>query len=256
MVIRTRLHYMKKMCLTTVVDKGYFCYIPLFIYCAKKAYPEYDIKIFTRGDYEPSRENRGYVVKVLNDDYSDNVYCTAALRFLQGDDTLKDYEYVLNTDIDIMTTKETPDIIEQHVTHMNNNKLMCYSNGEINGAMTGVHFVTKDWWEATRDSRHKILQEYIKGATPTKGSDERNLSRIVVESGLTVPSLPILWNFHGLHLGKYRDGKKEVQAGEDSVYWELMKDKIFLNLVEENKCELLNTVFINTRRTFDNSFKC
>ena len=38
-----------KLCVSTVVDQLYQHFIPLFIFCLKKAYPEYHIKIFTHG---------------------------------------------------------------------------------------------------------------------------------------------------------------------------------------------------------------
>jgi hypothetical protein len=249
---------MRRLVITTVVDKNYFSYIPLFIYCVKKAYPEYDIKVFTRGKYESNGLDRDYIVEMVDTDYGDSPYITAGLRFLQGDDILQDYEYVLITDIDVMIKHEEPDIIDHHIAFMIQHGLDCYSNSVRNGRMSGVHFVTNNWWKKTKKAREDFLSAFKKmlenGAVPRKDDDEIMLANIVELSGLHHTS-ELISNIHGLHLGKYRTCKKTVQAGEDTFYWKLMKDPDFIQLIDKNKCELLDTVFRNARRTFDRNYK-
>ena len=223
-----------KLCIATVVSGEYLWYIPLFNYCLKKAYPEYDILIYIEeySELPPEyRENCGTAPWVFK---SDNGYRTATKRFLLMDE-LKEYEYVLITDIDIMHFAETPKILEYHLSNMAKYGTECYDNYiSADGQMPGVHFVTKDWWDKTKDIRKKYLFNL---GTCVKDDDEKLLYSIVSKSGLPMPERRGSGGYHGLHLGRFRDKNFKYMEGtvgakESQMLKTLLLDAEFMELVE------------------------
>ena len=111
-----------KVCLTTVVSDDLFqYYIPLFVYTAKKAYPNYGVKIFLRG-----RLNK-HVRKLLNDmkklrmcnphfqvyedyflKYPKRISICNTLRHLLPADKFEKYDYLYITDIDFLIFRHEP----------------------------------------------------------------------------------------------------------------------------------------------------
>ena len=239
---------MNNTCITTTVDKNYFCFIPMFIYCARKAYPECEVIVFTRGKYDG--EGNKDCVDIGSSVCSDNRYVTAALRFILGDKYLDDYKHVLITDVDLMMTKEEPSFVEQRMDWLEKHSLKCYSNYDVGKQMPGVHFVTRDWWKTTKAARDELLAKIKGNGELLKDDDEKMLYNIVLNSGLPITEKPALWFTHGLHLGKYRSGKKSRNSGESSICEVLIKDPEFIRLVSENRTELLNLVIKNMKLTF------
>jgi len=210
----------KRACIAAFYDEKMKSYVKMFEYCAKKAYPEYDVKTFD--------------ISGMNKDKA------PAVRFLYySSDCLKKYDYVLLTDIDILFMREDPGFVEQHVDCMNKFGLKCYNNYVIDNRMIGVHFITKDWWDATRTARQEELEIISNIPEISKTYDEEMLLRIVQKSGLPTQNTQVnLWSEHGIHLGKYRKRFTDSLPSQQSILFNnLMNDSKFLSILNDAKEE-------------------
>ena len=107
-----------KLLITTVVDENYQHFMPLFIYCCKMSYPEYDIKIFTDGTLSfnvaaafkliPSGFD---IVLYYFKDWEHHTYSPISWRFAIDKEEYKGYDYIYVTDIDMMILREKVDLI-------------------------------------------------------------------------------------------------------------------------------------------------
>lgn len=222
----------KKVCIAAFYDEKMKSYVKMFEYCAKKAYPEYDVKTFD--------------ISGMNKDKA------PAIRFLYySSDCLEKYDYVLFTDIDILFMREDPGFVEQHVDCMNKLGLRCYNNYVVDNRMIGVHFITKDWWNATRSARQEELEILSNTPEISKTYDEEMLLRIVKKSGLPTQNSQInLWSEHGIHLGKYRKRFVDSLPSQQSVLFKsLMTDKVFSDILNNAKEEndTIACIFNNIR---------
>ncbi len=190
---------MKDLLITTWAVGRYKVYSDLFKFAINKAYPEYDVHVFESDVQEPK-------------------YYGACVRFLADDEMFADYKYVYITDIDMMIVREPVSILDFHTAEINETGL-CYSNSprgmEERGfdRLTGLHFVTRDWWDKTKDARRKymlMLNSCRIGEIAIH--DELMLMDIVKESGLQVapPKRDLICRHHGLHLGTVRAHKHET----------------------------------------------
>ena len=206
----------KKTCITTIVSGDYIHYAPIFHYCTKKAYPEHDCKIFIRGNKLDWYDTKDFIYNPpCLDRYPLKPFTTASLRFVECEAYLKDYDYVLINDID-MIMNPNEDFLKCRVEGMLKDDTECYENFISNQQrgqrlrLAGIHFVTKDWWDRTRLARIKH-SDYLKDNEVPYDHDEYMLGQIVLDSKLNLPSgLIKLWNHHGLHLGDYRLHIKKV----------------------------------------------
>jgi hypothetical protein len=231
-----------KLLITTVVDHNYQAYIPLFIYCAKKAYPEYDVRVFFR-DILPDE------LGVLIDEsylwhlrgFPNNKATTSSLRFVWHDTFMRNYDYCFITDVDILMYRETEPLHEQHLKVMKRAGLECYENIAVKhqkygNRMPGVLFATKEWVERTREAREKY-SEYL--LNPDSANyyehDEVMLYNICKESGLPITFKGTEnWRHHGIHFGKYRKNHHIKLRLQEEVKFikELSSDNEFLRLLE------------------------
>lgn len=210
---------MSNTCIFTVVDDNYLPFSPLFKYCVKKSYTEYDCLVYPSGPTKP--------------------FYASALRFLICEKALSEYENVLITDADILIRRETPELVVQHRNHMKFNNLKCYDNCDHGDHMPGVHFVTKEWWDVTRPAREKYLK-LIESKELREGDDEMMLRNIVSESKLTICKHPIMWEIHGLHLGRFRNKNINAirfQPNDFEFVDSLLGDDDFMGLVEKARAE-------------------
>ena len=181
---------MNQLLIFTVVNGRYRVYADLFKFCCKKAYPDYEAIVMTVQDKGPT-------------------YLAACSRFLidpkwDGD--------VYITDVDMMICPERVSIEDFHRDEIGKSGL-CYSNSprwkEPHGQnrLTGLHYVTKEWWNKTELRRSYYLNELLEGHFGNaKDDDEQMLMRIVKESGLEVANYgPLINRHHGIHLGTIRD---------------------------------------------------
>ena len=178
----------------TAASGHYTHYAPYFELCAKRAYPTVDVRV----------------------DILDNVPClyyAACYRFLN--EVPGDYVYI--TDVD-MVLMPMPDLFAYHVGMMTVTGLPysnCQRKNEPMGPdrLTGLHFCTPEWYQATVESRRVYMAKLNRGEVG-KGrfDDELTLMRVVRESGLGIPPRRRLINLHfGVHIGTIRAYKSKTR---------------------------------------------
>lgn len=193
---------MKPLLLTTLVDRRYWDYVDLFTWCAKKSYPEYDVKIFHREEIFPNHPNLGYT--------------TNALRMVMPQELFSEYRYIYITDIDIMILREDPPLLDFHVKDMGHK---CFSNsirnagntyqsgGEVwrgNECLSGLHFCSREWFERVEPQAIK-WRKYLGENEVWRGFDGRILYLICKEVGFPIPpKRGLIRRHHGIHLGTFR----------------------------------------------------
>ena len=181
---------MKDLLILTCADGDYINYAPLWKYCIKKSIPEADSLCLEKFD-KPCD------------------YFSACYRLLYTPDL--NYKYIYVDDVDIMHTKETPDLLEYHIKQMALTQI-CYSNtlrkNEYlgNQRMTGLNFATTEWYKKTAAMREKYLHMLNSSEIGnSRFDDELMLKKICVESGLGIPPRQELVPRHkGVHLGTLR----------------------------------------------------
>lgn len=216
-----------------MVSGSYQWYIPLFIDRISKEYPEYDIRVLVVGDIDSDILGIPGVFRADAEAYPSGPYTTAALRFVYEDAVIRSYDYVLLTDVDMLIYREDPTIVDQHMRDLHKNGLRCYSNyvstiHDSSPRLPGVHFVTKDWWDITRDSRTHYAEYLLKNGSPAWWFDEVMLYNIAKESGLKIQNTALnLWCHHGIHIGDYRRSiiRNEPRSQPDA-YQQLYMKKI------------------------------
>lgn len=202
------------LCITTVVDKNYMAYLPLFVYCVNKAYPEYHVKLFLRDkcDYNLNKWRLNCELVPLFEDYPRYEYMSIALRFAVDREHYKDFNSVYITDIDMMIMRESKTIEYFHEMERCKTQL-CYSNSLRNAmhyagseSLTGLHYATTEWFERTNDITafyRDLLYDGILGTY--REYDGVMLYRIADKSGCGLPGKYKLTNrHHGIHLGNFR----------------------------------------------------
>lgn len=123
---------MNKMCMVGYnFGEKYQGFIPFYIYSTLKAYPEYDVLVFsgTKINQQVKRslillEGMGNFEVIENYDFGVNFedildygYYKQALRWLFYDERFEKYESLYIGDIDILILKEEDDIYTQHMKH-------------------------------------------------------------------------------------------------------------------------------------------
>jgi hypothetical protein len=143
------------------------------------------------------------------------------------------FKYVYITDIDMMICPEIPTLLDFHLKEIKETGL-CYSNTPRwkepmgDNRMTGLHFVTKEWWRQTEIASAHELDRLVKGEIGgCKCDDELMLMRIIKASGLPVADRrPLIPRHHGIHLGTLRDYRKmTLQARRNAVHRRIGMEK-------------------------------
>lgn len=248
-------------CVAAIADEAMRMYVPLFLYCAQKAYPDFDVRVFAR--YTGHDELRSMIDPVVGygfydscvvpvdmalAEFSHDASITRALRFTEFEKDLKEYAHVLWTDIDILLYPDG-DIIRAHMDQMKKDGTVVYENWltvhENKRRLCGVHFVTRDWWERTRSARAEIREQLKNLSSAAWDHDEDMLRDIVEKSGLPLsPREQRLWRHHGLHIGDCRYAKRNNTPLKLSDYatkrlQEYLTDKAFLFVAKQSgdKCD-------------------
>lgn len=236
------------LCISTVVDKEYMAYLPLFVHCCNKVYPNYHIRLFMRDPcpYDLKSWKLKYELIPMFEDYPRYKYASIALRFAIDKKYYADFDYIYITDIDMMIMRESRDIEYFHVMEMQQTGL-CYSNSLRNAnhyegtlSLTGLHFATKKWFLKTNNivEEYRILFE--KGIIGLyREYDGVMLYRIVTRSGLMLPlKYKLASRHHGIHLGNFRlfpndRTKLEIRIPTDyQVQWmHNLDNKIFKDII-------------------------
>lgn len=130
---------MSRVCFATVVSSNHYqFYAPMFVYTAKRAYPDHCVMVFVCGKLKPEvaaifqamREkklvNRHW--KVYEDCFAEVPKArasTAALRFLIPPRYFSNYDYALLWDIDFLLFKHKDQHVDQFKRVMKNNAISC-----------------------------------------------------------------------------------------------------------------------------------
>ncbi len=216
---------MKPLLLTTLVDRRYWDYVELFTWCAKKSYPEYDVKVLRKEDVFPNHPDLGFT--------------TNALRFLVPPQYYDGYQYVYVTDIDMLILREVPPLLEFHLMDMTgpysnslrheSNKFAC-DEERWNGSqsLTGLHFFHRDWLalvEPLAVVYRKILEQKAVG----RGYDGHMLWSMCQQLGLSLPGKKsLVGRHHGIHLGSFRLYRPHEKAPDSR--WALSEREVIAKL--------------------------
>ena len=206
-----------KLCVSTVINKAYQKYIPIFLYFCLKSYPNYNIKLFLT---EGLNNNYKFFIDELSKfGYIDiKEYCfkeypksnqeLKMLRWMLDSNDFDGYEYAYIGDIDIIICREDKPLLDQHLDHCAETKLP-YSNSVRPNSrrLSGLHFIKKDDYYFKMDH---IIQKYkneLRNNQLNRVKNEELLYKMVVESGFCLPEG---WfrPHHGIHLGLYRKGER------------------------------------------------
>ena len=232
-----------KLCITTVVDGYYQLYIPMFIYCAKKSYPDYYVKVFFRGTLTPpvwdclkDIEDAGIdgweVKENWFTDYPYQLKTSACLRYLLPPEEVKDFEYVHINDADMLIMREKPSILEYHRKRIKKEGWL-YSNTKgtwdhpFNGLarrLPALPTFTKKWYskiEPIAKKYRKLLKAGEVGLINCY--DEIMLFKLVEQSGQPLPEkYDYEVKYHGLHLGMAKMRGKHSFTRE-KVWWDFFE---------------------------------
>ena len=251
-----------KLCISTVVDECYQAWMPIFIYCCKIQYPEYDIKIFTNGVLDITHADASFVlanalmknniggVDIINGYFKDwhhSTYSPIAWRFAIDKEEYKDYDYVYITDIDMMILREKVELLHFHLNEMAQTGL-CYSNSIRNKkhwkgdqSLTGLHFARYEFFERTNEVMKKYAKKLKSGDVGLKREYDGNmLYRICKESGLgMVGKYPLVERHHGIHMGNFRiygthrgsKLRKRIDTDKCRKWLDMLSDNTFREII-------------------------
>jgi hypothetical protein len=212
-----------KLCMSTIVDRVYQKYIPMFLYFCLKSYPMYGIKLFLTEKLDEKYKgvvNRlgelGTVELVENygKEFPKSVHHELkTIRWLFESSDFNGYDYTYVGDIDIIICREKESLLDQHLKHCVDINLP-YSNSVRPNSkrLSGLHFVKKnEYYEKMND----VIQKYrllLRNGRLRAAKNEETLYKMVAESGFLLPKG---WfrPHHGLHLHLWR-GKKNPLIGD------------------------------------------
>lgn len=182
----------------TVFDEAYSDYKEMWEWVISRSYPEH----FAGAIFIERTEQQPYIA--------------ACKRFTTNPNILYPHLGEIDvyvTDIDMMILRESPTIEEFHREEISREG-NCYSNSPRNNdepesreRLTGLHYVTPEWYRKTFDARDRYLT-LIDDSWIGKGryDDEKMLFNICNESGLKIPpKKPLQKRHHGIHLGTFRN---------------------------------------------------
>ncbi|MFO8067260.1 MAG: hypothetical protein R6U11_06735 [Bacteroidales bacterium] len=198
----------KLLFVTTVAGLQYLEYALIYIYSIKRAYPEYDVMIYSWDDITPIRKglkllNAEKCVKKIGFPYERSVKNYAKSRFLLGKHYFKNNKFAYIGDVDFFICKETPTILELHKSRLIQTGY-CYSNEvrENMKRLTGLHFIDVDRYFNYTDSERIKAKKAIQEGDNSK-TDEMMLYDMCEKSkaGLIPGNVR---PHHGIHLGHVR----------------------------------------------------
>lgn len=200
---------MPKICISTFAADWYRSYVPLFLFCLFKAYPDYEAVVFLRkplGRVEKPGlkivRDMGKVEFIYIDGFqklanrAERVKLFQTARFLvltpEVVRLLDGYDYIYLTDADILFMPEKLPLHEQHIKHMEVLELP-YSNFVRNTdppRLTGLHFGSLDFYRRVSPIV-ELYADMVKAIGIPDGygpcPDEALWYRIVQESGIGLP---------------------------------------------------------------------
>ena len=228
--------------ITTVCSgDGFQYFVPPFIYCARQAYPEADVKIYIKGRILPRVRDalklldpQGWeIIENAFEAYPTTGYICNILRLFIPRHTIKKYKYTYVTDVDFLMFRQNP-------THWEYYAKIMKANGQPYAAFRsairrprrlhiaptgwrGIHtrivcgtlmLHSKAWAKVTKQAIYEYRYRFKRGAPDGtdrhrpgsyREQDEVVLYRIVNRCGLPTPRRK--WHFTGGNRfnNKYRD---------------------------------------------------
>lgn len=201
---------MKELCLVAVVDEGYQEYVPLFVYFALTAYPQYEVIIYLDGTLHPEvagclraiRDLGSFEVRPLSYRYdASDSQSFKSLRWVLYDEEFGAYDNVYIGDVDVLITREEPSLCARRVRHSRTLGLP-YSNRVRPGTrkLIGIaHLVrTHEYFPRLLPLMQRYRAEIAAGTL--RMHNEELLYRMMEESvGLPDPEASLATH-HGIHL--------------------------------------------------------
>lgn len=204
------------LCVTTVAQGNWQGFAPLFIWCARHAWPDYDVMVFFP---EPIRDDVADALYPLGEDaqvhwweeqpditqFQQVARVGAALRwmvfvpdfassYLYTSDGFCGYDAIYTTDVDMLMMPEDTDMFLAHLMHCQTLGLP-YSNLVRAGApvLTGLHFASEDFLDKVGDSAVYWMERFSKegwGVLEETNCihDERLLWQIVRDAHIGFPA--------------------------------------------------------------------
>ena len=243
-----------KLCITTVVDRKYQQYLPLFIYCTKKTYPDYHVKIFLIDELSEYVKKALKLIKmdyelvsgVFEDWARPSQYSPISWRFVIPKEHFEGYHYIYITDIDMMIMPEKVPLLNFHLNEMGetglnySNSLRAKSHWMGRESLSGLHFCSYGWMNDVEKVMDKYRIMLKNGDVGEKREyDGHMLYLMTKESGLrTPPKLPLKKRHHGIHIGTMRlyndEASLRARINTDmSQKWKtLRKDSVFKKILK------------------------
>jgi hypothetical protein len=224
-------------------------YLPAFVFCCNKAYPQYHVKLFLRDPcpYDLKGWRLNCETVPFFHGFPRYEYLSIALRFAIPKEQFADFDSVYTTDIDMMIMFEPRDIEYFHEMEMIGTGL-CYSNSLRNPnhyagsvSLSGLHYASRQWYEMTDEcagTYRGLMERGLIGLY--REWDGVMLYRIVKETGQKLPGkYQLAKRHHGIHLGNFRlfgDDKQKLDIRIPSEFrnqWrQCQANKTFRDIVE------------------------
>jgi len=250
---------MNDLCFTTVVNKKYQRYIPIFFYSLLRQYPEYSARIYLRNKLtDPVRKaikltskmGDAKVIENSFNDFSPKDQYFKTLRWILYNADLAKFKYLYIGDIDMIILEEPKTILEQHLTDCERIGLP-YSNivRYKKQRLVGRHFiVVEPYFEKMAPIIRKYKRRLKAGKLKLGDNDRGNewiLYKMVSESGLELPphmkkqDKGLCSTHHGLHLGIWRtkpkkpsgDFPRELHESFWRQFKEIEQDPVYRKIV-------------------------
>lgn len=249
-------------CIVTCVTPDFYqWYIPTFVYSARRAMPDVDIKIFIQGQLDGSlRSVEGADIEEIFSDYPPS---PSILRFLVPGEKLAKYDMVYFTDIDFVFLPHGEKTLFDYHRSIMGRLGMCYAghrgplkakdkpwkqwDGRHTRIAGGAFMATREWFLVTRAARNGILLMAKRLGLQYREQDEVLLYHICKSSGLPTPKdvgcficgKPYNITYRDLHLGDFKFDKRWVNMprmrkkfltdGNVKEYIKLSKDQGWLS---------------------------
>ena len=222
---------MKYTITTIVTDDMFRFYIPIFVYSARRANPEADIKIFYRGSVPPEIKELcdcEFIENVFAN-YPESGYTTNALRFLVPPEHFTT-KYIYFTDIDFIMLPHKPSLFEYQRGILKRTKQMYAGHrgpkkvtkgdgvpmfdGNYTRIAAGAFFCLTSL--LNKFDRPKYLKYVKEGGCDYRSFDEVMLCRMLKKAGQLIPETKgtflngKLYNiqYRDIHLGDFKFTKR------------------------------------------------
>jgi hypothetical protein len=258
--------------ITTIAGGNlYLNFAAIYIYSLKKAYPNYDIKIYS---WDKIPKNISDILKSLDledcliekDFYGINksIKNIKAMRWLYQYKDIKNYDHVFTGDIDFCMIEEKPSLLDQHLKFCEMHNLP-YSNRvrARSYRLGGLHFYkVQEYYDACGniidDFRKKLINnDYSIFRHPNStleiyDGDEELLYQIIEKSGLGFPkNIKTKRLHHGIHLK--RKYSIDLAAKENEL---LLYKKCFIDMYNNDEyfIEILNKISKEAKSYIDKCY--